>query len=92
MVEKCRVRYDAYGDGTKTPPNAPHCLLLWRKPPPILSAEALFNPKLFLARVDGYIGDGQNDKEGTTLPHCRLDPDASLMGIHDGLDDCQPKP
>jgi hypothetical protein len=29
-----QVGYYGDGDNTKTPPNAPHCLLLWRKPPP----------------------------------------------------------
>ena len=36
MAEIRCVRYDEGGDGTKTPPNALHCLLLWRKLPPIV--------------------------------------------------------
>ena len=33
MVKEQPVGYYEYGDNSKTPPNAPHCLLLWRKPP-----------------------------------------------------------
>ena len=42
MVGTGHMGYDEYGDGTKTPPNAPHCLLLWRKPPLSILAEAFF--------------------------------------------------
>jgi hypothetical protein len=42
MAKNWQLGYYDHGDGTKTPPNAPHCLLLWRKPPPTLSAEAFF--------------------------------------------------
>jgi len=34
MAKGAPVGYYECGDNSKTPPNAPHCLLLWRKPPP----------------------------------------------------------
>jgi hypothetical protein len=34
MAEAPPLGYYEHGDNSKTPPNAPHCLLLWRKPPP----------------------------------------------------------
>jgi len=34
MAEAPLLGYYECGDNSKTPPNAPHCLLLWRKPPP----------------------------------------------------------
>jgi len=33
IAEGLQVGYYGRGDNSKTPPNAPHCLLLWRKPP-----------------------------------------------------------
>jgi hypothetical protein len=33
MAEGLMLGYYERGDNSKTPPNAPHCLLLWRKPP-----------------------------------------------------------
>ena len=49
LAETLGIDYYKYGDGTKTPPNAPHCLLLWRKLPPNLrsSAEAFLIVELF---------------------------------------------
>jgi hypothetical protein len=48
MAGKVYMGYDDCGDGTKTPPNAPHCLLLWRKPPLRSLAEAFFK------NIEGY--------------------------------------
>jgi hypothetical protein len=67
--------YDDSGDGTKTPPNAPHCLLLWRKPPLRILAEAFFKGRLnvegelmlidclFLRDRDRFRDDRNDNKE-----------------------------
>jgi hypothetical protein len=54
MAKNCQLGYYDDGDGTKTPPNAPHCLLLWRKPPPAMSAEAFFKSVFELWRRKGF--------------------------------------
>ena len=36
-----------------------------------------------------YIRDGQDNGEGRALPGSRLQPDATLVVLHDRLDDCQ---
>ena len=55
MAKNCQLGYYDDGDGTKTPPNAPHCLLLWRKPPPAMSAEAFFKVVLWMFRVGDIV-------------------------------------
>jgi len=106
MAEALLVGYYECGDNSKTPPNAPHCLLLWRKPPPgdlpgggialitlIWKSALLLMDReiLFSSRRERRTADRHDNKEGTPLPQVGFDPNPSLVCIHNALDNRKPQ-